>query len=262
MLQRVDRGLRGFGIRRAAHAADDLPVANVSAVDDDQRWNEDDTINYSHALPRRLPAEVLFDAIHQATGSPSRIAGLPVGLRAAQLPDAGISLPFLDDFGRPPRESACECERSSGVVLGPIMKLINGPTVNDALVDPQNELARLVAGSSDDRQLIEEVFLRFLARRPTEKELELGVISLQAAAGRRAIGPRAAGHVPPAVGRAAVGVGGRSAATGPLDRVERLEIAIGVRSRVAARFDGCRDGHRDPGQGYVRSRRLDVAGNC
>ncbi len=145
------------------------------------RWNEDDTINYSHALPRRLPAEVLFDAIHQATGSPSRITGLPVGLRAAELPDAGVSLPFLDDFGRPPRESACECERSGGVVLGPIMKLINGPTVNDALVDPQNELSRLVASQSDDRQLIEEVFLRFLARRPSPDELKLGLESLQAA---------------------------------------------------------------------------------
>jgi hypothetical protein len=144
-------------------------------------WNEDDTINYSHALPRRLPAEVLFDAIHQATGSPSRMEGLPVGLRAAQLPDAGISLPFLDDFGRPPRESACECERSGGVVLGPIMKLINGPTVNDALVDPQNELARLVATQPDDRQLIEEIFLRFLGRRPTDQELELGRDSLRAA---------------------------------------------------------------------------------
>jgi hypothetical protein len=145
------------------------------------RWNEDDTINYSHALPRRLPAEVLFDAIHQSTGSPSRIGGLPVGLRAAQLPDAGISLPFLDDFGRPPRESACECERTSGVVLGPIMKLINGPTVNDALVDPQNELAKLVASQPDDGKLIEEVFLRFLSRRPTGSERQLAQASLEAA---------------------------------------------------------------------------------
>ena len=33
------------------------------------KWNVDDTINYSHALPRRLPAEVLFDAIHVAAGA-------------------------------------------------------------------------------------------------------------------------------------------------------------------------------------------------
>jgi hypothetical protein len=33
------------------------------------RWNADDEVNYSHALARRLPAEVLYDAIHRVTGS-------------------------------------------------------------------------------------------------------------------------------------------------------------------------------------------------
>jgi hypothetical protein len=146
------------------------------------KWNEDDSINYSHALPRRLPAEVLFDAIHLAAGSIEKLPGVPAGFRAAELPDAGISVPFLDDFGKPVRESACECERSSGMVLGPILKLINGPTVAEALVDQRSELSQLVAKEPDDAKLIEAVFLRFLARKPTEKELALGVEALKAAA--------------------------------------------------------------------------------
>lgn len=136
------------------------------------RWNEDDEINYARAKPRRLPAEVLFDAIHVATGAEPRIPGVPAGFRAAELPDAGVTLPFLDDFGRPPRESACECERSSGVVLGPIMKLVNGPTVADALTRSDNALTQLVTEEEDDYRVIEEVFLRFLGRYPTEKEVE------------------------------------------------------------------------------------------
>src|SRR5690606_12107946 len=60
-------------------------------------WNEDDSLNYSHATPRRLPAEVLFDAIHVAAGATPKLPGVPAGFRAAQLPDAGISIPFLDD---------------------------------------------------------------------------------------------------------------------------------------------------------------------
>lgn len=145
------------------------------------KWNEDDTLNYSHAIPRRLPAEALFDAIHVATGSTVRLPGVPVGFRAAQLPDAGVSVPFLDDFGKPVRESSCECERSSGMVLGPIMKLVNGPTVANALVDPSSELTRLVAEQQDDDKLIEEVFLRFLARKPSAAELEVGKQALKMA---------------------------------------------------------------------------------
>jgi Protein of unknown function (DUF1553)/Protein of unknown function (DUF1549) len=150
------------------------------------KWNEDDTINYSHTIPRRLPAEALFDAIYAATGATEKLPGVPAGFRAAQLPDAGISVPFLEDFGKPVRESACECERSSGMVLGPILKLINGPTVADALADPASELSQLAAKETDDAKLIEEVFMRFLARKPTASEYQLGVEALKAAVGDHA----------------------------------------------------------------------------
>ena len=66
------------------------------------------------------------------------------------------------------------------------MKLVNGPTVANALADPASELNKLVATEMDDRRLIEEVFVRFLARRPTEKELTLGVEALSAAAADQA----------------------------------------------------------------------------
>lgn len=147
------------------------------------KWNEDDGINYSHALPRRLTAETLFDAIHVATGSTPAIPGMPAGFRAAQIPDAGISNPFLDDFGKPVRESSCECERSSGMVLGPILKLINGPTVSNALADPRSQLNEFVNKEPDDVKLIREVFLRFLAREPSEAEIKYSVEALQATSG-------------------------------------------------------------------------------
>lgn len=149
------------------------------------QWNAEDEINYSHAIARRLPAEVLFDAIHVATGSTQGIPGVPKGFRAAELPDVGVKVPFLDDFGRPVRESACECERSTGLVLGPIMKLVNGPTIANALADPSNALFRLEQEFKDDengnKQMIEEIFLRFLARYPTDQEIQIGEIALKEA---------------------------------------------------------------------------------
>jgi hypothetical protein len=133
-------------------------------------WNADDATNYSHALARRLPAETLYDAIHQALGSPVR---LPGGMLADQLVDPAVSSPdgFLDLFGRPPRESACECERSNGVSLGQALNLINGPTVADAIDDPNNAVAKLVQSQPDDRKLIDELFVRILNRPPTEAEI-------------------------------------------------------------------------------------------
>ncbi len=142
------------------------------------RWNEDDDINFSHFTPRRLPAETLYDTIHASLGAPLNIPGAAKGLRAMQLPDAGIKVPFLDDFGRPVRESACECERSSGVVLGPIMKLINGPTIANALKNPKSEINQLIASEKDDRVVVDEIFLRLLARKATDAEFKAALQSV------------------------------------------------------------------------------------
>jgi hypothetical protein len=145
------------------------------------RWNQDDEINYSHALARRLPAEVLYDALHRATGTEERLGGMPAGLRAVQQLDSKVEVPsgFLDLFGRPPRESACECERSSSMMLGPVLNLVNGPVVADAIKDPGNRIARLVAGEKDDARVVEELFLAILCRAPAKAEIESGVKALQ-----------------------------------------------------------------------------------
>jgi WD40 repeat protein len=140
---------------------------------DANRWNEDDTINYSHALARRLPAEVLFDSIHRVTGSTPKIPGVPEGTRAAELPDSLIKLTdgFLTSLGRPPRESACECERSNELQLGPVMALISGPTVATAIGDAENAITKLVAEQPNDARLVNEIFLRVLNRQAAAEEI-------------------------------------------------------------------------------------------
>ena len=137
------------------------------------KWNVDDSINYSHAIARRLPAEVLYDAIYFTTGTQSKFPGVPPGTRAAALPDAGVKLAdgFLGNLGRPPRESACECERVNGLQLGPVMALITGPTVDTAISDPNNAITKLVKEQKDDRALINQLFLRILNRHATDNEI-------------------------------------------------------------------------------------------
>jgi hypothetical protein len=136
-------------------------------------WNLDDKINYSHAMARRLPAEVLYDAVLRVTGSTPNFPGVKPGTRAAQLPDSAIDVPsgLLANLGRPPRESACECERSNDIKLGSVMALLSGPAVSGAINDPKNDLAKLTASISDDRKLIDEVFMRVLGRHATDREV-------------------------------------------------------------------------------------------
>jgi hypothetical protein len=145
------------------------------------RWNADDGINYAHALARRLPAEVLYDAIHRATGAVSRLPGLPPGARAVQLLDSEQDVPggFLDLFGKPPRESACECERTSSMMLGPVLNMVNGPVVADAIKDPGNRIAKLLAAQKDDARVVEELYLAVLCRPPTKGELASGLRAIK-----------------------------------------------------------------------------------
>ncbi len=145
------------------------------------KWNSDDSINYSHAKARRLPAEVLYDAVYQVTGAVSNIPGVAPGTRAAALPDVAFGLEdgFLNNLGRPVRESACECERSDGLQLGPIMALVSGPTVGRAISDPKCALPQLVDEEESTESLIREIYLRVLSREATAEEVEAIVDSEQ-----------------------------------------------------------------------------------
>ena len=136
------------------------------------RWNEDDTMNFSHAVPRRLSAEQMLDAVSVATGHRAQFKDLPAGLRAVSVPDGMVGgNDFLTLFGRPKRQSACECERSSNVTLSHALNLINGPTLGDCVTSADNRFAKLVVAEKDDRKVVEEVYLSCLNRPPTEKEL-------------------------------------------------------------------------------------------
>ena len=51
------------------------------------KWNEDDKINFTHAIPRRLTAEQIMDAVAIATGTKPKVPGLPQDMRSVYLAD-------------------------------------------------------------------------------------------------------------------------------------------------------------------------------
>ena len=139
-------------------------------------WNKADTINFSHAVARRLTAEQLLDAIGVATGSRPRFEEVPKNFRAVQLPDSKVKDDgFLKLFGRPERETSCECERTTEVSLAHAMNLINGPTVAEALIDPEGRIAQLIETNQGDRALVEELYLATLSRLPEKNEYAVAI---------------------------------------------------------------------------------------
>src|SRR5262249_45442532 len=93
--------------------------------------NASDTRYLSHYPVKRLPAEVLLDAIARVTDVPSKFPGYPDGWRSLQLPDSKVDSPFLESFGRPERLNTCSCERSSEPSMAQALHLANGSTIND-----------------------------------------------------------------------------------------------------------------------------------
>ena len=121
--------------------------------------NRQDTRNFSHAVPRRLPAEVAYDAMSQAT------AGAEEALRVQREPgrrmigiDANPSAPgrarnayLLSVFGKPERVENCDCERSNDPSLLQTLFLQNDNDVLTLLDRPSGwpvEVSRRYASLS------------------------------------------------------------------------------------------------------------------
>jgi len=163
-------------------------IANSRAYQtsiDPNEWNAADRDNFSHAFPRRLSAEELMDAVTAAAGARPNFPEVPEDTNADQLVDPHIGHEgFLDVFGRPPRESACECERRSDFSLPQALNLVNGRTISDAVADPKGRITTLVLSGKTDAAIVDELYLASMGRAPTTEERDRAVHYL-------APGPRA-----------------------------------------------------------------------
>jgi hypothetical protein len=135
--------------------------------------NQDDTINYSHALPRPLVAEVLLDVISSVTGVPeifSRVtARAPFGTRAIN-----IKVPhrwptrFLEIYGWSLREELPE--RDGSPTLSQALHRLVGSAYTEKLFQKGSRLDQLLEKGISDRKIIEELYLVALSRFPSQEE--------------------------------------------------------------------------------------------
>ncbi len=154
---------------------------------DTNQWNETDTTNFSHFVPRRLTAESILDAITIATGSRPDFPEVPPDFTAQELPDPHVGEGgFLDMFGRPERQSSCECERRADMSLPQAMNLVNGPTLAEAIADPKGRVAQGILSGKTNRELVENLYLGALSRMPTGAEMDSALTYLNKGPSRTA----------------------------------------------------------------------------
>jgi hypothetical protein len=132
--------------------------------------NASDDRNFSRAAIRRIRAEVLLDCISRVTETQDKFPGLPRGARAVQIADGNTANYFLTTFGRATRTTVCSCEVKTDPNLSQALDLLNGDTTQSKIEQGGVVKRQLKEGHAPD-EIIEDLYLRCLSRKPTDEEI-------------------------------------------------------------------------------------------
>ncbi len=135
--------------------------------------------NFASYPLRRLEAEVLIDAINKITGTsdlytspiPEPFTYIPGDMRAIAIADGSITSPFLTLFGRSARATGMEDERNNKPVPSQWLHMLNSSHVQQKL-EGGPKLRALFASRRKPGEIVEELYLTILSRRPTQEELK------------------------------------------------------------------------------------------
>ena len=174
----LDFSENGYDLRRLFRLIVTSRAYQLSSDANDT--NREDRLNYSHALPRALDAEVLLDAICDLTGvaetfstslpDADQAGGMaPKGTRAVQLKETDIyHSNFLDLYGRPNRFSVPE--RDAKPNLSQALHMLVGSTYNDKLWTEGARVHEMYRAGAGNQKIIEELYLAGLSRFPLSQE--------------------------------------------------------------------------------------------
>ena len=137
------------------------------------KTNVGDQIHFSRSLRRRLPAEVMLDAVSKFTGVTDRLQGMPEQSRAVHTWNNKLKSNFLRTFGRPNSSEECPCERDLSPTMVQTLHLMNSPTVQKQLQSSTGRATNLAKSDLSPEQIVEQLYLLAYSRFPTQEEKEL-----------------------------------------------------------------------------------------
>lgn len=164
----------GYDIRKLERTILLSRTYQLSYVPNDT--NKFDKNNYSHAYVRALMAEQVVDVLNSALGVEERFTGqeaAPEGTKMVELGSSRLngSVAYaLRIFGRPPRTTACDCERASEPALPQTLFRMTDTAVLAKFTDANGRTVKLAKGKLTNEELVEEAFLSTLSRLPSAKE--------------------------------------------------------------------------------------------
>lgn len=186
----------GFDLRHAIRTICASHAYQLGVVPNET--NFDDEVNFARAIPRRLGAEQLLDSVYLALLGPEgrpQFEGYDKPLRASQLPGVqAVYRPkkptdgdrFVKLFGKPPRLTNSDTERTYDTSLAQVFELTSGATLNKLLAQKDNFIDRLLAAEQDDAARITTLYWSTLTRPPSGEELSATESYLSGAENRRA----------------------------------------------------------------------------
>ena len=137
--------------------------------------NREDRRNYSRAIPRRIPAEVIYDAMKQATAATDQLEAVRTNLKRRGTGHLSMRMAgthAMKVFGKPDRATNCDCERVNEPTLLQSIFLQNDPLVRMRL-DSSGWIAEVEESeTNDEADLIREAWLRSVNRPPTPTEVD------------------------------------------------------------------------------------------
>jgi hypothetical protein len=150
--------------------------------------NLSDNRNFSRSYRRRLPAEVLLDAISEITAKAESLQGLPADARAMKQWNHLLPNDFLDAFGRPDSSAAPPMEREMESSVVQALHLMNSKGLQAKLSGENPWLEELASLKPEDTT--EQIYLRLFSRLPTEAESRIATRYLEDGAGDGAEDPK------------------------------------------------------------------------
>ncbi|MCU0703678.1 MAG: DUF1549 and DUF1553 domain-containing protein, partial [Fimbriiglobus sp.] len=161
----------GYDLRKLETLVLNSRAYQLSSVPNDT--NQFDKNNFARGYVRPLMAEQVVDVLNSACDVDENFAAdAPAGKKMSEIGASRLNAQVayaLRIFGRPPRTTACDCERAAELALPQTLYRMTDPTVAAKLTQSRR-LAALVKNKVPDEQAVEELFLGSLSRLPTDKE--------------------------------------------------------------------------------------------